>query len=85
MLYFSLLLTSLICSGLLELAPTAWLPVVQLVPAISWFFYGTGRARGETRDPGGSDNNAELDPDMQGSWGWNLAAKQKEAGLKPPC
>lgn len=41
------------------------------------FFYGSSGAQGETRDLCDSDNNAELDPDMEGSWGWNLAATQR--------
>lgn len=48
---------------------------------ITCFFYGTSGAREETRDLCDSDNNAELDPNMQGSWGWNLAAKQKESSF----
>jgi len=67
--YFSLLLPPLICNGLLKLASTAWLPIVKPVLMILCFFYGASGARGETRDLGGSDNNAESDPDMQGSWG----------------
>lgn len=49
------------------------------------FFYGSSGARGETRDLCDSDNNAELDPDMEESWGWNLAATQREPSFKLPC
>lgn len=84
MLYFSLLLPSLICDAMLKLASTTWLPVVKLVPTVTCFFYGISGAWGKTNDLGDSDNSEELDPDMQGSWGWNLAAKQKEPSFKPP-
>lgn len=42
MLYFSLLLPSLICNGLLKLASTAWLPIVKPVPMITFSMEAVG-------------------------------------------